>query len=249
MDFGPCNETLDTELLHVLTSGDEVRMADLLGRERRGHGHSLSQVAIRVDDDDDGRAPAGASRLLGVTTGNGNTALHVAATAGTPRSRRWSARRRPRWPPRATGSSTRLCTARPSPGTATWRPASCQRCCEPAARRQRRCRCGGRRTAWAPPPCTRPCGTATPGWWLSSWRRLPSWPPWPTTVASRRCTWRRRLAPWTLSGRCSTRCLMERPRRPRPLVRTDGQLCILRQLLAKKSREKYWTGSQRVEHC
>uniref|UniRef100_A0A0E0ECE8 PGG domain-containing protein n=1 Tax=Oryza meridionalis TaxID=40149 RepID=A0A0E0ECE8_9ORYZ len=82
MDFGPCNETLDTELLHVLTSGDEVRMADLLGRERRGHGHSQSQVAIRVDDDDDGRAPAGASRLLGVTTGNGNTALHVAATRG-----------------------------------------------------------------------------------------------------------------------------------------------------------------------
>src|SRR5512141_853507 len=72
MDFGPCNETLDTELLHVLASGDEVRMADLLGRERRGHGHSQSQVAIRVDDDDDGRAPAGASRLLGVTTGNGN---------------------------------------------------------------------------------------------------------------------------------------------------------------------------------
>lgn len=80
MDFGPCNETLDTELLHALTSGDEVGMADLLGRERRGHGHSQSQVAISVDDD--GRAPAGASHLLGVTTGNGNTALHVAATRG-----------------------------------------------------------------------------------------------------------------------------------------------------------------------
>jgi hypothetical protein len=74
MEFGPCKETLDTELLHVLASGDEARMADLLSRdEGRGHGHS--QVAISVD------GTTGASSLLGVTT-NGNTALHVAATRG-----------------------------------------------------------------------------------------------------------------------------------------------------------------------
>ncbi|EAZ04161.1 hypothetical protein OsI_26303 [Oryza sativa Indica Group] len=74
MEFGPCKETLDTELLHVLASGDEARMADLLSRdEGRGHGHS--QVAISVD------VTTGASSLLGVTT-NGNTALHVAATRG-----------------------------------------------------------------------------------------------------------------------------------------------------------------------
>ncbi|CAN6168264.1 unnamed protein product [Urochloa humidicola] len=78
--FGPEQMALSTELMQALTSGDKVRLVELLSREGRT---TTSHVTINVNGAVASPPRVGTSGccLLGVAS-NGNTALHLVASRG-----------------------------------------------------------------------------------------------------------------------------------------------------------------------